>query len=147
MGQGQVLHYLQFYGWAHGGVSAREKNEQLLAHSLLWLAGFGKVPCMVFGDLNMDLSVSPGWAAAHMAGWRDIGQGAGPTCLPTRGQPSRLDYALANREAQAFVHSFQLRWDLGIPTHAAVVVELLCPPPEKGCGEVGVLWAGKSPSN
>eukprot|EP00959_Pyramimonas_sp_CCMP1952_P076504 1598637-Pyramimonas_sp.AAC.1 len=65
-----------------------------------------------------------------MAGWQDILAVAGPTCLPSSGRPSRIDYVLANRAAAEHVVSAGLRWDLGLATHAALEVELAVEAPE-----------------
>eukprot|EP00959_Pyramimonas_sp_CCMP1952_P024968 523996-Pyramimonas_sp.AAC.1 len=65
-----------------------------------------------------------------MAGWKDLLAAAGPTRIPSHGAPSRIDYALANAEAQALVTRVGLRWDLGLATHAALLVELRVAAPE-----------------
>eukprot|EP00972_Heterocapsa_arctica_P116298 16452349-Heterocapsa_arctica.AAC.1 len=59
-----------------------------------------------------------------MAGWADVLAGAGPTCLPSNGLPSRIDYVLASRPAMAMIRRAALRWDLGLATHAALVLDL-----------------------
>ncbi len=63
-----ALHVVQIYGFADGSSGALAANEALVTNALLWLAGL---------DFNFDLGASPIWAPAHMAGWRDLGAGAG----------------------------------------------------------------------
>eukprot|EP00974_Lingulodinium_polyedra_P006279 595861-Lingulodinium_polyedra.AAC.1 len=58
--------------------------------------------------------------ALAMAGWGDLLRDAGPTCFPSNGAPSRIDRVIANRGAREWIVGAELRWDLGIATHAAI---------------------------
>eukprot|EP00974_Lingulodinium_polyedra_P105224 10188932-Lingulodinium_polyedra.AAC.1 len=55
---------------------------------------------------------------------------AGPTCYPSSGAPSRIDRALANRRAREWLVSAELRWDLGIATHAGLQLDFVAVQPE-----------------
>ena len=66
-----------------------------------------------------------------MAGWTDVMAHAGPTCLPSQGAPSRIDYILASRPARALIRGTSLRWDLGLAWHAALVIDLEAAPVEE----------------
>ncbi len=87
---------------------------------------------MVAGDFNLDPHGSPIWGPAHMAGWRDVRADAGPTCQVAGAAPSRIDYVLVNRPAAEMVTGFELQWDTGMRTHAALVVDLAIGPATKG---------------
>eukprot|EP00974_Lingulodinium_polyedra_P112291 10863203-Lingulodinium_polyedra.AAC.1 len=65
-----------------------------------------------------------------MSGWTDVLRDEGPTCYPTSGCPSRIDRALVNRRAREWLQGAQLRWDLGIATHAGLQLDFLAEPPE-----------------
>eukprot|EP00974_Lingulodinium_polyedra_P026826 2586179-Lingulodinium_polyedra.AAC.1 len=65
-----------------------------------------------------------------MAGWTDLLGDAGPACVPSSGNPSRIDVVLTSRAAKAWVRSARARWDLGLAAHAALQVELDIDPPE-----------------
>eukprot|EP00974_Lingulodinium_polyedra_P044372 4257559-Lingulodinium_polyedra.AAC.1 len=65
-----------------------------------------------------------------MAGWSDLLRDAGPTCYPSSGAPSRIDRAIANRRAREWLVSAELRWDLGIATHAGLQLDFVAEQPE-----------------
>ena len=69
-----------------------------------------------------------------MAGWRDMLAAGGATCVPSQGEPSRIDYVLANSTALGLVERVGLRWDLGFATHAALQVEFRTAAPEQAAG-------------
>ena len=94
LGPGQVVHVVQCYGRAKGSVS-QEHNAQLCMAAVTWLQGYGAVPCLVVGDLNMDLAKSGLAAPLAMAGWRDLLHDAGPTSIHSSGTATRIDYVLA----------------------------------------------------
>eukprot|EP00974_Lingulodinium_polyedra_P119594 11171738-Lingulodinium_polyedra.AAC.1 len=60
-----------------------------------------------------------------MSGWTDALRDAGPTCFPTSGTPSRIDRALVNRRAREWLQGAELRWDLGIATHAGLQLDFV----------------------
>eukprot|EP00974_Lingulodinium_polyedra_P092216 8935780-Lingulodinium_polyedra.AAC.1 len=60
---------------------------------------------------------------------REAGQ-AGHACFPSSGALSRIDRALANAPARAWITGAELRWDLGIATHAAIQVDFQAQAPE-----------------
>ncbi len=123
MGRSRALHVVQLYGYADGATK-NEDNEHLVLLALAWLRSLGDVPALIVGDLNLVLRGSGVEPLLSMAGWHDILAQAGPTCLPSSGAPSRIDYVLANRSALVYVRAAGLRWDLGLATHAALEVEL-----------------------
>ncbi|CAK0820999.1 unnamed protein product [Prorocentrum cordatum] len=129
-GFGRAVHFLNCYGYA-GGQSDRERNVNLLIEAAGWLQGLGQAPAFLVGDLNFRIGDSGFEGVLGMAGWRDLLAAAGPTCLPSSGEPSRIDYVLANPQALGLVQRVGLRWDLGIATHAALLVELRAEAPER----------------
>eukprot|EP00974_Lingulodinium_polyedra_P090073 8734036-Lingulodinium_polyedra.AAC.1 len=92
--------------------------------AIAWLRSLGDVPSLVVGDLNATLQTMGIDGVLAMAGWSDLLEPAGVTCLPSNGNASRLDAVLANRAARARVVDARLRWDLGLATHAALQVTL-----------------------
>eukprot|EP00974_Lingulodinium_polyedra_P057548 5538772-Lingulodinium_polyedra.AAC.1 len=65
-----------------------------------------------------------------MAGWADLLRETGPTRFPSPGAPSRIDRALANSRAREWIIGAELRWDLGIATHAAMQIDFRPQAPE-----------------
>ena len=123
-GRNRMFLVLNVYG-RPGGARDEVFNAQLLLEGMAQVRSFGRVPAVVMGDLNLNLESAGVVGLLGVSGWHDLLAGAGHTCVPTRGQPSRLDYALANSEFMGLVEGAELRWDLGLATHAAVQVDLL----------------------
>eukprot|EP00974_Lingulodinium_polyedra_P087728 8506316-Lingulodinium_polyedra.AAC.1 len=65
-----------------------------------------------------------------MSGWTVALRDEGPTCYPASGSPSRIDRALVNRRAREWLQGAELRWDLGIATHAGLQMDFLAGQPE-----------------
>ena len=130
LGPGRVLRVLNCYGYA-GGRGDLERNAALVLEGIEWLRGLGGVPALLVGDLDCKLHESGLEGPLAMAGWRDLLAQAGPTCLPSQGAPSRIDYVLANREALGFVERAELRWDLGLATHCAMEIDVRVARPER----------------
>ena len=130
LGRGCVVHVVQCYGHAEGDARAAEDNAQMVLAAAAFLRSLGDVPALIVGDLNMAISESGVEAPLALAGWTDVLAEAGPTCLPSQGAPSRIDYVLASRPARALVRGASLRWDLGLAWHAALVLDLEAAPPE-----------------
>ena len=123
-------HHVQ---WTVGGQKVQVRNgyfqgataqdKQFLETELTnWLeqAELDGEPTLVAGDFNAtraELEVS-GWFEA--AGWFELGGTKQPaTCLPSIGQPRRLDWLLASRGLQpALRGEAAVRWDLGLKPHA-----------------------------
>lgn len=137
LGSGRVLHVLNCYGYA-GGRADLERNTALVLEGLTWLQGLGGAPALLVGDLNCRLADTGLEGPMAMAGWSDLLALAGPTCLPSQGAPSRIDYALANREARSLVCGAGLRWDLGLASHGALEVEFRLATPERAFLRRGV---------
>jgi hypothetical protein len=131
LGHRQVIHVAQIYGHADGDGRAIEENAQLVLAAAVFLRSLGDVPAFIVGDLNMVLAETGVEAPLAMAGWTDILASAGPTCLPSQGAPSRIDYILASRPARALIRGARLHWDLGLAWHAALVIDLEASPPEQ----------------
>jgi ribonuclease HI len=119
-----ALHIMQLYGRAEGGKPAEEFNASLVLAAAAWLRSLGDVPALIVGDLNVSLANTAIDAPLAMAGWVDVLASAGPTCIPSVGAPSRIDYVIASRPAAAFIKSASIRWDLGLATHAALLVDM-----------------------
>lgn len=130
LGRGRVLHIVNCYGYA-GGRADLERNAALVLDGVTWLQCLGGVPALLVGDLNCKLEESGLEGPLGLAGWSDLLAHAGPTCVPSQGDPTRIDYALANRPARDMVRRVALRWDLGLATHAALELELDVAPPER----------------
>ncbi|CAK0862848.1 unnamed protein product [Prorocentrum cordatum] len=128
LGGNRAVHLV--YGYA-GGRTDRGRNADLILEGLEWLRGLGGAPALLVGDLNCNVAESGLEGLLGMAGWRDLLAAAGPTCIPSDGAPSRLDYVLANPEALGLVERVGIRWDLGFATHAALWVELRASAPER----------------
>ena len=90
----------------------------------------GYVPALLVGDFNLVLQGTGVETLLAMAGWSDVLARAGPTCLPSSGTPSRIDYVLANGAALEHIVFAGLRWDLGLTTHAALELEISVEAPE-----------------
>ena len=121
------------FQWAMGGQSVQVRNGYFQgataqdrqcteAELTSWLeqAELYGEPTLVAGDFNAtraELEVS-GWFEA--AGWFELGGTGQPaTCLPSKGQPRRLDWLLASRGLQpALRGEATVRWDLGLKPHA-----------------------------
>ena len=151
LGRKDALHVVNVYGYT-GGARVAELNEMLLLEAVAWLQSLGDIPALIVGDLNLRLEGCGIDGALAMAGWTDLLGRAGATCMPSHGTPSRIDYVLASRRATQMVETAELRWDLGLATHAALLVELRCDPPEQAWmrqvpvpldGPDGVGWAGR----
>ena len=129
LGRQRALHIVQIYGYADGAAAVPD-NERLVLAALAWLRSLGDVPALIVGDLNLIVHGSSVEPVLAMSGWSDLLAPAGPTCLPSSGVPSRIDYVFANRAAQSHVVAAGLRWDLGLATHAALELELQAEAPE-----------------
>ena len=121
--------------YAPCGSSRREEDAQsceaILQAVLLRAAEVGQVPCFIAGDFNQDPLPSGGAAALALAGWRDLGEGLGPTTRPGGGRTGRrIDRVFANAAAAPLIRAVTLRWDTGIATHAAIEVLLEVGPRE-----------------
>ena len=126
----RALHIVQIDGHADGATKD-EDNEKLVIAAMSWLRSLGDVPSLIVGDLNLVVPSSGVAPLLAMSGWHDVLASAGPTCLPSSGQPSRIDYVLANKPALAHIEAAGLRWDLGIATHAALELEIRMAPTEQ----------------
>ena len=106
-------------------------NETLVLEAVAAARAMGVLPTLLLGDLNFDLGDSELRGLLGVAGWVDLLKSAGGTCYPSRGAPSRLDYALASPEAVGLISGARLRWDLGVATHGVVELDLqlLAEPP------------------
>ena len=125
-GQG-VLHVFNVYAPCGSGRygSATDACSALLTAALALAAELGQAPCLVLGDFNQDPLPSQGAAMLAVGGWRDLALDLGATTRPGGGRRGRrIDRVYANAAASAAVRSVELRWDTGIATHAALVVEL-----------------------
>eukprot|EP00974_Lingulodinium_polyedra_P062827 6065524-Lingulodinium_polyedra.AAC.1 len=71
--------------------------------AVAWLRSLGDVPALLVGDFNLSLDGSVAEGALAMAGWADLLREAGHTCFPSSGAPSRIDRALANAPARAWI--------------------------------------------
>jgi endonuclease/exonuclease/phosphatase family metal-dependent hydrolase len=130
-GRRRALHIVQLYGVADGSRAATDFNASLMLAAVAWLRSLGDVPSLVVGDFNLDIAHAAIDAPLAMAGWVDVLAEAGPTCIPSTGAPSRIDYVFANRPAKAFIRAASVRWDLGLATHAALELEIRAEAPEK----------------
>eukprot|EP00974_Lingulodinium_polyedra_P099787 9666727-Lingulodinium_polyedra.AAC.1 len=68
-----------------------------------WLRSLGDVPAFTVGDLNCTLEGAGIEGVILMAGWSDLLGDVGPTCVPSAGNPSRIDVVFASRAAKAWV--------------------------------------------
>jgi ribonuclease HI len=130
-GRKRALHVIQLYGRADGSRVSSDFNASLVTAAVGWLRSLGDVPALVVGDFNCSLADAAIDGPLAMAGWTDVFASAGPTCIPSNGAPSRIDYVLASRPAKNLIERATLRWDLGLATHAALVLEMRSEVPEK----------------
>ncbi|CAK0863527.1 unnamed protein product, partial [Prorocentrum cordatum] len=121
LGASRAVHFMNCYGY---------RNADLILEAVEWVRGLGDVPAFVVGDLNCQLASSGLDGLLAMAGWRDLLAAAGPTCIPSQKAPSRIDYVLGNPAAQDIVETVGLRWDLGLATHAALLMTIKVGSPE-----------------
>ncbi|CAK0848334.1 unnamed protein product [Prorocentrum cordatum] len=128
-GQGRALHVMNCYGYA-GGRQDIDRNADLILEGVGWLRSLGDAPALLVGDLNCRLADTGLDGLLAMAGWPDLLRAAGPTCIPSQGEPSRIDYALANESAAGMVTQVGLRWDFGLAMHAALLVTVRVGRPE-----------------
>ncbi|CAK0837858.1 unnamed protein product, partial [Prorocentrum cordatum] len=103
-GGARAVHVMNCYGYA-GGRPDSERNADLILEGLEWLRGLGGVPAFMVGDFNCSLSEVGLDALLGLAGWRDLLAALGPTCAPSSGSPSRIDYVLASPAALDMVRS------------------------------------------
>jgi hypothetical protein len=120
------LHVLNVY-MVTGGWS--ELNEDLLRASLEHAARLGRVPVLILGDLQCDVSTYGCWEVARAGGWEDAASRWSPTSLrptffPARGTPSPLDFILGNREALRMVIHLSIGGCGAVVGHRAVAVTL-----------------------
>jgi hypothetical protein len=121
-GQHLVIHN----GYYQGGTQCeRDASEQVLTE---WLeaAELSGEPTLIAGDFNAtqtELPVSRWFAAA---GWQELGGLQQPaTCLPSRGQPRRIDWLLASRGLLPAIRGLAaVRWDIGVKPHAVQTVKV-----------------------
>ena len=121
-GQHLVIHNGYYQGGTQG---ERDASEQVLTE---WLeaAELSGEPTLIAGDFNAtqtELPVSRWFAAA---GWQELGGLQQPvTCLPSRGQPRRIDWLLASRGLLPTIHGLAaVRWDIGVKPHAVQTVKV-----------------------
>ncbi|CAK0858704.1 unnamed protein product, partial [Prorocentrum cordatum] len=107
-----------------------DRNADLISQGVGWHRSLGDAPALLVGDLNCRLADIGLDGLLAMAGWRDLLGAAGPTCIPSQGEPSRIDYALANESAAGMVTQVGLRWGLGLAMHAALLVTIQVGRPE-----------------
>jgi exonuclease III len=113
-------------GYYQGGTQGeRDASEQVLTE---WLeaAELSGEPTLIAGDFNAtqtELPVSRWFAAA---GWQELGGLQQPaTCLPSRGQPRRIDWLLASRGLLPAIRGLAaVRWDIGVKPHAVQTVKV-----------------------
>ena len=113
-------------GYFQGGTQQhRDASDQVLAE---WLeaAEVSGEPTLIAGDFNgtqAELPVSMWFAAA---GWQELGGLEQPaTCLPSRGQPRRIDWLLASRGLLPAIRGpAEVRWDIGVKPHAVQLVKV-----------------------
>eukprot|EP00974_Lingulodinium_polyedra_P095254 9229552-Lingulodinium_polyedra.AAC.1 len=103
-GRRKALHVVQLYGWADGRAAAAD-NARLLLCAVSWVRSLGDVPALIVGDLNCTLEGTGIEGILSMAGWTELLGDAGPTCVPSASNPSRIDFVLASRSAKAWVRS------------------------------------------
>jgi hypothetical protein len=127
----RALHIVQLYGLADGSRTSLDFNASLVLAAVAWLRPLGDVPMLVVGDFNLNIGKATIDAPLAMAGWVDVLAEAGPTCIPSNGAPSRIDYVLASRPARNLIERASVRWDLGLATHAALELEIRTEMPEK----------------
>ena len=113
-------------GYYQGGTQGdRDAADQVLAEWLEAAEETGE-PTLIAGDFNAtqaELSVSRWFAAA---GWQELGGlQQPPTCLPSRGQPRRIDWLLASAGLLPAIRGLaEVRWDLGVKPHAVQTVKV-----------------------
>ena len=109
------------------------RNEDFLSEIFAWLATFGKVPCFICADFNVDPSISNACTAACATGmWHDLGAEAGsqPTFECVRHKKpvaSRIDGVLCNACARPWVEQYSLH-DFNIPNQKVITVKVRLPP-------------------
>jgi ribonuclease HI/endonuclease/exonuclease/phosphatase family metal-dependent hydrolase len=130
-GRKRALHIIQLYGLADGSRASIDFNVSIVTTAVGWLRSLGDVPALVVGDFNLNLAEVALDGPLAMAGWVDVFSNAGPTCIPSNGAPSRIDYVLASRPARDLIERISIRWDLGLATHAALILEMRAEAPEK----------------
>ena len=107
-------------------------NELFLSEIFLWLATFGKIPCLLCADFNIDPSTSPACTAACVGNtWHDLGAeaGAAPTFFAIRHKKpvaTRIDSVFFTACTRSFVSSFGVK-EFDIPNHRALMVSLSFP--------------------
>ena len=107
-------------GYMQGSTTAdKDRLEQTLGTWLEEAAVSGE-PTLVLGDFNAtkaELGITQ-WF--DLPGWHDLGGAEQlPTCLPSRGQARRIDWAWASKGVQPALRGTEVRWDLGLRPHAA----------------------------
>jgi hypothetical protein len=113
-------------GYFQGGTQLdRDASDKVLAEWLEASEVSGE-PTLIAGDFNAtqaELPVSRWFAAA---GWQELGGLQQPaTCLPSKGQPRRIDWLLASRGLLPAIRGpAQVRWDIGVKPHAVQVVKV-----------------------
>eukprot|EP00974_Lingulodinium_polyedra_P076256 7381406-Lingulodinium_polyedra.AAC.1 len=75
---------------------------------MAWFRSLGDVPAFIVWDVNVAFDQSGVEGVMAMSGWSDLLRDAGPTCYPTSGTPSRIDRAIANRRARAWLMAAEL---------------------------------------
>jgi hypothetical protein len=107
-------------GYFQGAVAQDRQFAEAELASWLEQAELSGEPTLVAGDFNAVQSELEASCWYEAAGWFELGGPQQPaTCLPSKGQPRRLDWLLASRGLQpALRGQATVRWDLGLKPHA-----------------------------
>jgi len=130
---GVAVHLFSVYAPADGTAAARATCVALCEAALAAAEALGPVPALLVGDFNQDPLPEEIAALLHLGGWVDAGAGeAAATCHGAGARRgSRVDRALLNPPAARLLAGFRVDWTLGLPTHAALCLDLQVgrPPP------------------
>ena len=124
---GAVVQVFGCYGAAGHGDDADGGTGRMVHQAVEWAETLGG-PAIVAGDLNVHAGRESWGGLLAAAGWRDVGARSGdPTCIPSRGLPSRVDRLLVSPGVAPWCGELLVEWGLGLPVHGVLELPLLVP--------------------
>ena len=122
---GTNIHIFNVYGWPTGTRDVEARQSALWLELFTQVAALGSAPWVIAGDWN----ATPDRVWAHVLSPRVGGFLPGPavrepTCCPSQGAPSELDFFLLSRSLRNAVDGYEYFPVGQLPTHRAVRLTL-----------------------
>ena len=129
-GKQQILCYVMYgQSGARWNGTMRAQTHQMIEHVLADATGRG-LPCILGGDINLQVSDSHVLQRMQQMGWRSLASAFGKDQQPTslKGSGSVIDHVYANNFAFSFCKSFDIGDRQGLADHAPLHADFLLGP-------------------